>query len=88
MGEAAYSVSQEPDHSVEIVVHIDESLDETRRTRLVDALQNIDGIISAEFCPLRYHLLLVRYDRETFTSQDVLGQVNDQGVHAVLIGPV
>jgi len=88
MGEAAYSIRQEPDHSVEIVVHIEESLSEARRTQLVDTLENIDGIVSAEFCPLRYHLVLIRYDREAFNSQDVLGQVNSQDVHAVLIGPV
>jgi len=88
MAEAAYSIRQEPDHSVEIVVHVDEALPEIKRAGLVNALQDIDGIISAEFCPLRYHLMLVRYDRDTFNSQDVLSKVNDQDVHAVLIGPV
>jgi hypothetical protein len=88
MGEAAYSIRQEPDHSVEIVVHIDEALPEVKRAGLVNALLEIDGIISAEFCPLRYHLMLVRYDRDTFNSLDVLGKVNDQDVHAELIGPV
>ena len=88
MGEAAYSIRQEPDHSVEIVVHVDEALPEVQRAGLVNALQDIDGIISAEFCPLRYHLMLVRYDRETFNSLEVLSKVNDQDVHAVLIGPV
>ena len=88
MGEAAYSMRQEPDHSVEIVVHIDEALPEVKRAGLVNALQEIDGIISAEFCPLRYHLMLVRYDRETFDSLDVLGKVNAQDVHAELIGPL
>ena len=88
MGEAAYSMRQEPDHSVEIVVHVDEALPEVKRAGLVNALQDIDGIISAEFCPLRYHLMLVRYDRETFDSLDVLGKVNAQDVHAELIGPL
>lgn len=88
MGQAAYSIREEPDHSVEIVVHITETLAEDKRADLVSALENNDGIISAEFCPLRYHLMLVRYDRETFNSQDVLGKVNDQEVRAVLIGPV
>jgi len=88
MAEVAYSARQEPDHSVEIVVHVDETLGEEKRAALVIALENNAGIISAEFCPLRYHLMLVRYDRETFTSQDVLVKVNDQDVHAVLIGPI
>jgi hypothetical protein len=88
MGEAAYSARQEPDQSVEIVVHVDESLPEIKRADMINALENIDGIISAEFCPLRYHLMLVRYDREALNSQDVLGKVNNLDVHAVLIGPV
>jgi hypothetical protein len=88
MEAAAYSIAQEPDHSVEIVVHVDETLPEVKRADMVNALQDIDGIISAEFCPLRHHLMLVRYDRETFSSSDVLGKVHDQDVHAELIGPV
>jgi len=88
MGEVAYSTRQEPDHSVEIVVHVDEMLGEEKRAALISALENHDGIVTAEFCPLRYHLMLIRYDRETFNSQDVLGKVKDQDVHAELIGPV
>ena len=88
MGEAANSTRQEQDRGVEIVVHIDETLAEQRRAELVRALENNDGIISAEFCPLRYHLMLVRYDRDAFNSQEVLGKVSDQDVRAVLIGPV
>jgi phosphoribosyl-ATP pyrophosphohydrolase len=88
MGEVAYSTRQEPEHSVEIVVHVDETLGEEKRTELVSALEKNEGIVSAEFCPLRYHLMLVRYNRDVLNSQDVLGKVNGQDVHAELIGPV
>jgi hypothetical protein len=73
---------------VEIVVHVDEALEETARAGLVNALENVEGIASAEFCPLRYHLMLVRYDRSRFNSQQVLGRVNGLNVHAKLIGPL
>jgi len=43
---------------------------------------------NAEFCPLRYHLMLVRYDRDLYSSQDVLNRVTSQNVDARLIGPV
>jgi len=36
---------------------------------------------------LRYHLMRVGYDRETFNSQALPGKVNGQGVHAELTGP-
>jgi cell division protein FtsX len=51
MGNVAYHLHQNPQHNVEIVVHIDETLGESRRSDLVDALEEIDGIHSAEFCP-------------------------------------
>ena len=75
-------------NTVEIVVHISDSLDDTQRNNLVFALEQNEGIVSAEFCPLRYHLMLVRYDREQYSSQDVLGAVNDQKLQASLIGPI
>ena len=88
MGQALRSIENEPDHTVEIVVHISEALGEQRRGDLVAALEDNGGIATAEFCPLRYHLMLVRYDKDMFSSQDVLTRVKSQNVHARLIGPV
>ena len=88
MGQALHSIESEPDHTVEIVVHITETLGEQRRGDLVSALEDSGGITTAEFCPLRYHLMLVRYDREMYSSRDVLDRVKSQNVDARLIGPV
>ena len=88
MGQELHSIESEPDHTVEIVVHITETLEEQRRGDLVSALEDSGGITTAEFCPLRYHLMLVRYDRDLYSSQDVLGRVKSQNVNARLIGPV
>ena len=88
MGQVLQSIENEPDHTVEIVVHITESLGEQRREDLVVALEDSGGITTAEFCPLRYHLMLVRYDRDLYSSQDVLDRVKSQNVDARLIGPV
>ena len=88
MGQALHSIKNEPDHTVEIVVHITESLGDKRREDLVAALEERVGITTAEFCPLRYHLMLVRYDREMYSSRDVLDRVKSQNVDARLIGPV
>ena len=78
----------EAKNTVEIVVHISEDLEDRQRNNLVAALDNENGIVSAEFCPLRYHLMLVRYDREQFSSQDVLRAVGAQKLQARLIGPI
>ena len=69
-------------------MHVDEQLGDARRSDLVDALEGKDGITSAEFCPLRYHLILVNYNRDTLSSQDVLSGIKAQNIHAQLIGPV
>ena len=73
---------------VEVIVHVNETLDEMRRGKLVTALEQSDGIYSAEFCPLRYHLMLVDYDRQSVSSQDILGLVKRENVTAQLVGPI
>ena len=88
MGQALHSIESEPANTVEVIVHISENLGETRRNDLVDALEKEESIVSAEFCPLRYHLMLVRYDRDISSSQDVLASVRTQNYNARLIGPI
>lgn len=88
MATIAENIYRIPSNNVEVVVHIKEMLEEGGRNELVNALVNAKGINSAEFCPLRYHLLLVRYSKDQMSSQDVLGEVNSQHVHAKLIGPM
>ena len=87
MEQALHSIENEPEHTIEIVVHITEDLGDQQRRNLVASLGNNDGIVAAEFCPLRYHLMLLRYDRDMYSSQDVLAKVNSQNVNARLIGP-
>jgi hypothetical protein len=74
--------------SVEIVVHINDTLDEDQRTSLITALKANDAITDAEFCPLRWHLMLVRYNNDAYSSKDVLTRISSQNVTAQLIGPV
>jgi len=88
MNQVVQPVNKDTRATVEIVVHITEGLNEDQRDHLASALKNTDGITGAEFCPLRYHLMLVRYDTDVFTSQDVLRTVAAQDVHAQLLGPV
>jgi hypothetical protein len=53
MSQALHSIEREPNHTVEIVVHITETLGEQQRGDLVAALEGNGGIATAEFCPLR-----------------------------------
>jgi len=88
MEQAIHNRENEPAHSVEIVVHISENLEEQQRRNLITELNTNTGIVAAEFCPLRYHLMLVRYDRHQHSSQDVLSAVSGQKLQARLIGPI
>ena len=88
MQQAIHSIKSEPAHTVEVIVHISESLDEQQRANLVAKLNSNAGIVAAEFCPLRYHLVLVRYDTDLYSSQDVLNRVKSQNLAARLIGPI
>ena len=75
-------------HVVEIVVHVTEGLDEDQRTEVAAVLKATAGITDAEFCTSHEHLMLVRYDTDAFSSQEILKHITAQGVHAQLIGPV
>jgi hypothetical protein len=88
MDQVVQPISNEAKNAVEVVVHINEDLVEEQRKNLVSALENSDGIIRAEFCPLRYHLVLAKYDRNIVSSQDVLKSFNSLNVSARLIGPI
>lgn len=74
--------------NMEIIVHINERLDEVARNCLRHAVVADDGMIAAEFCPLREHLLLVQYDRTKLNSRDVLSKVVAQRCTAQIIGPI
>jgi len=88
MDQVLHAFKNETRKTVEIVVHVNEELTEHQRNNLTSTLKSTDGITDAEFCPLRWHLMLVRYDTGAFCSQDVLTNIASQNVHAQLIGPV
>ena len=62
MDQIVQPISIEAKNTVEIVVHIKEDLGEGQQKLVVSALEKTDGIIGAEFCILRNHLMLVKYE--------------------------
>lgn len=88
MEQAVPIIELEPEQTVEIVVHITETLEEKQRLDFVAALENDDRILSVNFCPTRCHLMLVKYDRNRYSSQDVLASIKSQQMNARLVGPV
>jgi len=88
MDDIVQRVPDETRNAIEIVVHIKEDLAEEQRRQVVSALENTNGIIGAEFCPLRYHLVVAKYNKDIFSSQDVLKSFNTLNLKARLIGPI
>jgi len=75
-------------HIPEVVVWLPTLLDERSRNALTHDLENKSGIQSAAFCPNRHHLMLVSYERDGITSQDVLRYVKEGDTEARLVGPI
>jgi cell division protein FtsX len=73
-------------HQVEVVIHVDESLSDDRRAKLISNLQERDGVEKARFTPGRDHLMLIDYDSNKLRSSDVLSYVKAENVGAELIG--
>ena len=88
MEQAVQHVANVAKNAVEVVVHIREDLGEEQRNLVVSALEKTDGIIGAEFCLLRNHLVLAKYDKDIYSSQDVLKSFNSLNLKAKLIGPI
>ena len=74
--------------AVEIVVYIRKDLGEEQQDLVVSALEKTNGIMGAEFCLMRNHLMLAKYDRNMMSSQDVLKSFNSLNLDAKLIGPI
>jgi len=73
-------------HQVEVVIHVDETLNDDHRASLVSSLQQRDGVEKARFTQGRNHLMVIDYDSNKLNTADVLGYVKQENVNAELIG--
>jgi hypothetical protein len=71
---------------VDVTIHIDENLEESQRQGLVEAVRQQEGVVSVGYHDDKPHLMIVEYNPEQVNSQQLLGLVKGQGVHAELIG--
>ena len=72
--------------STGVVVHIDESLNSDSRDELLQKIEAIDGVLSADLQDQRPHLMIVDYNPDQTKSLDVLSGVQNSGLHAQLVG--
>ena len=88
MNQVAQQLPNAEKCAVEVVVYIRKDLEDEQRDLVVSALEKTNGIIGAEFCLLRNHLVLANYDKNIMSSQDVLKSFNSLNLDAKLIGPI
>ncbi len=72
--------------NTEVVVHINEELSKESRDSLSQKVCKLNGVVSADVADQRPHLMIVGYNSETTQSLQVLDGVNNNGVHAQLVG--
>jgi len=88
MNQVAQHLSTEEKCAVEVVVHISKDLVDEQRNLVISELKKANGIMGSEFCLMRNHLVLAKYDRNMMSSQDVLKSFNSLNLDAKLIGPI
>lgn len=71
---------------VDVVVHIDQTLEEEHRMRIEGQLRGINGVVSVHNSDDRPHLLIVQYNPDKTGSATILETVTGQGVSAELVG--
>lgn len=81
-------MTTELSHKVGLVLHIDDTLGDSRRDDIEQAIGAENGVESAHFTERRPHLMVVEYDPDLTSSTSILARINHQSVRAELIGPV
>jgi hypothetical protein len=73
-------------HCGDIVIHIDESLDDSGIHDLERRLSASTGIVSACVHDQRRHLMLVDFDPADIKPSEIVSRVRNTGLHAEMIG--
>lgn len=71
---------------VDVTVHVDEGLDKQGWATMINRLHDEDGILSVGHVDHQPHLMVVEYNPDYLSSSNVLGMVQQGGLHAELIG--
>ena len=72
--------------TVDVVIHVDETIGHDRRTQVADKVRSRKGVAAVADHDEKPHLMIVKYDPAAVTAQALLKMVRDQGVHAELVG--
>jgi len=68
------------------ILYLADTLDKQRQASIINMLTSIIGVESAHFTPGREHLLVARYNRLQIRTQDIIKQLQQQDLKAVIAG--
>ncbi len=71
---------------VDVLVHVDETLDHDGLENVTEKIRENQGIIAADFHDDKPHLIMVEYNPDAINSSSILHTVKAQGLHAELVG--
>ena len=71
---------------VDVMVHVDESIDKAARGVMEDKVREIEGVVSVAQHDDKPHLMMIEYNPDKTSSAAILACVKDQGVHAEIVG--
>lgn len=71
---------------IDIIVHIDETLDHSRLGKIEEGLRALDGIVSICHQENKPHMIVATFNLAKLGAHDILAYVTAQGVHAELVG--
>lgn len=70
----------------DIAIHLDSALAEDRLAGLEEAVRSEPHVVSACLSPEDPHILLVTYDPDGVSSEDLVNRLRERGVHAAAFG--
>ena len=70
----------------DVLIHIDETPDESGQDGLVASLRNLEGVIAPRFSQEKEHTLFVSYNPDAIDATALLEKVKESGFKARLIG--
>ena len=76
------------EHSVGVVVHIDEELHQEQIDKLETSLGSDAGVQKVQVNRKRKHLILVDYFPSMINARQLLSYVKNKGYNAVLVGMI
>lgn len=71
---------------VDVMLHIDSETDHEEREYLRDMILKQNGVDAAAYHDEKPHLMVIEYDPDEITSQQLLNIILKRGIHAELVG--